>query len=475
VTLLLLLTRQPARHIAIVSLLLVLPLRELVLGQDRSAPSAHDIAERIVSEVVAKPLGTTRTEWRARNPGATWREFVGERGHAAEQSTYRWPDGAWCVIADDDRNGLHRQAVFRGMHAAIKDCSLTQLTVTYEPPAVSSLKLSELYGELIVALTRQYGYGSPSRLDMDLPKAEAERRFPGSPREGFFQWYSATFEVHLFTHPGTGVGIVIRDGLYEDTKERAEGLGPRGDLREKLFDRVRQTYPEAMNIILGRSGVVDEPAAIAIAARMLNAVERSSVDDDRAWQALAAEEVILRLLLSGNPAELPAMKPLAPFNLVFLHEGHGEVWYYQRGLSEAVIRRHPQSPWGQSALVQKIVRGWTVAQCEDSYRDVATHGQDWLARNPASPYRLVVTRAVAAAYQTWWSLSKAPEYDDLAFASKEDAMKGAAAARLRAIEWNERLLSELPAGLPHPDIDRTIVHLHADVDTGAREYHCVEP
>jgi hypothetical protein len=121
------------------------------------------------------------------------------------------------------------------------------------------------------------------------------------------------------------------------------------------------------------------------------------------------------------------------------------------------------------------VRGWTLGECEDSYRDVATHGQEWLARNPASPYRLVVTRAVAAAYETWWSLSKAPEYDELAFVSKEDATKGAAEARVRAIEWNERLLSELPAGLAHPDIDRTIVHLHADVDTGARTYHCVIP
>ena len=440
---------------------------------------AQDAAERVVQEGLGNPFGMTRAEWRKARPQAAWIEFLGEQGHdTSVPPQYRWPGGHWCAIADDENGSIRRQAVFYAIRAAEPlDCRLEQLTYSIRTsPDVSS---SELYGELVAALSNRIGDGLPSRPDWEEVRREAARG-PFNERRRFMRWYGETFTALLFESTAS-VGLEIRHHELTRALETPSILSPElidATFQDKLLTQVRQVYPEIAELmLLERAATHDEIRIAAAVKTLLDARDRATSSNERAWLSLAADQVLSRLAITGEPPpeRRPGLAALKPFGVTFRYDEHAGEWHYLRGLLDEIIRHYPFNDWAQMALVHKIAHGWDLVACENSYAATIQHGTEWLGRNPSSPYRLVVTQAVAQAYETWWSLSKAPEYDFLAHHSRDEATRGAAKARLEAITWYRRVLELMPAGLPIKEIERAIIHLSVDIDTGQRRYHCAVP
>jgi hypothetical protein len=78
---------------------------------------------------------------------------------------------------------------------------------------------------------------------------------------------------------------------------------------------------------------------------------------------------------------------------------------------------------------------------------------------------------VARAYETWWSLSLAPDDEDLVTASEHT--DGAEAARLEAIRWYARILRVAPTSVEALHARRVIVQIRVGVDTGERWFYAV--
>ena len=449
-------------------------------AQERSQPlTFRQLAERLVDEVVANPFGMSRLEWRKTAPAATWIEFQGEDGYNTQDPPrYRWPDGRWCAIADDTNGAISRQAVFYGLRRIDPlDCRLEQLTYIIESTA--SAPSAELYGELVLALTKRIGDGNPARIDSADMTREAVRGRYGTSRDGVMHWNGGAYTLSLFTESAK-VGLTVRHHELIRALETPSILTPLlidATLQDKLLTQVRHVYPEIAEIMADQRAVLDQPAVVSAARTLLTARDRATSSNDRAWLSLAAEQVLLRLDLTGEqpPEQRSGLAELRPFGLVFTYDAHDDRWIVARGLSDAIIGQYPFNDWAHMALVSKILHGWDLVDCHDSYTETIKQGTDWLARNPGSPYRLAVTQAVAHAYETWWSLSKAPGYDLLASTSREAATAGAGRARLEAIAWYRRALELMPAGLPIKDIERAIIHLSVDIDTGQRRYHCAMP
>jgi hypothetical protein len=148
-----------------------------------------------------------------------------------------------------------------------------------------------------------------------------------------------------------------------------------------------------------------------------------------------------------------------------------DVWYGAVDFAEDVRRRRPGTRWGQLAFLDRLSGGWTEFPDGDQYRHVITQGTAWLKQYPNSPLAVTVMSHVARAYETWWSLSLAPEDEELVTAS--DHKEGAAEARLQAIRWYERILRESPTSVEARHARRVIVQITVGIDTGERGFYAV--
>lgn len=122
-----------------------------------------------------------------------------------------------------------------------------------------------------------------------------------------------------------------------------------------------------------------------------------------------------------------------------------------------------------------LYHGWdTSVGCglgSDQFREVINHGQQFLQERPTSARRLDVTLAVAQAYETWWSLSKASKKDDYADAVKYQP--GAAEARAKAISHYQKLMELQRDGLPASYAREHLPRLKLGLDTNQRRFFCI--
>jgi hypothetical protein len=442
--------------------------------------STRQIAERLVDEVTARPFGTPRGNWRNAVPSARWLDFQGPAGYPSNRPTgYRQPEGRWCSVADDERGRIGRRAVFYASRTQEPlDCRLEQITYVIDPVGDQSGSAA-LYGEIASAFTRRLGLGRAPGPESDVVRTESARRGSASPREAFLHWSEGTYDIHVFI-AGVRVGVVARQYTTSEVLTAPRPLPVSVDMlfKEALLQRLWPQHAGIAELLLDQSGFLETSRAIPAVTALLTRLNRTTNPGDRAWLALAAEEILVRLSLPEQepaPARRRELAELAPFDLHFEYDGHGDSWEYARGLSAAVVSRYPHTDWGQLAFVRRISGNFEVVECRDIYTETVEQGIEWLKRFPTSRYRLQVIEAVAEAYETWWSLSKAPEDDEFGSQSRDWATPGAPRARVEAIAWYERLLKELPPGVPTQGIVQTLIHLKLDVDTGQRGFHCAIP
>lgn len=475
------LTRRKLLACGILAVCIQTLVAPLAVGQTQADRSPRQLADRLVNEVVSKPFGTSRADWRRVAPAAKWKEYVGPTGYDTDQPTdYRWPTGRWCAIADDDDGLVRRQAVFYAFRDVEPlDCRLEQVSYVVHLPFGQFGRSSELYGELFSAFSRSLGGGSPQDSQADAVTAEVKRGQAGSilERTAFIRWATDNYHVELFFSRGLEVGFVARHNVTNRVSEIGKSLFQSADtiFSQALRNQVGRTLPSIAELMTFRPHKAEQ--VLPAIKTLLESMERATAPSERAWLALAAEELLVEMYFEHDQPseEPPQLADLSSYNLVFEFDAHGDTWEYARGLSAAILARYPETEWAQLASARFITGDFEVVGCYDNYTDVIKDATAWLEREPSTRFRLMLTEAVAQAYETWWSLSKAPEYDDFAFDSRETATPGAPRARTEAIAWYGRLRRELPAGLPTHGIDETLIRLKLDVDSGQRRFHCAIP
>lgn len=132
------------------------------------------------------------------------------------------------------------------------------------------------------------------------------------------------------------------------------------------------------------------------------------------------------------------------------------------------------SRWGEAAFKVMTESGWEPTHsylgAGIEYPEVILRGEEFLDRCPSSPIRPTVVRAVAQAYETWWSMSKVSS-DVLECWDPCELRPWAEHARHQAIAYYASYLS-VP-GLPASEIDETRLRLfllRRDQDTSQRRF-----
>jgi hypothetical protein len=436
-------------------------------------------ANSIVTELSQIVHGTARTKWRALVPSATWRDRRGPRDYPPA-SVQPQPRGLWCSMATDMTNDWRRDAVFYGLRTERPyDCRLEHVRYLLEQQSGTR----DLYDALVAAIGKrfdnEFATVDPDRLANIAVTPEMTGAKDAAPRSWVDVrfWMSGTRYIFL-ARAGSTVQVmsqtyVLSDALYSDRDLRPETRRYGVDLLKwEVANALRPTDPETVEVILSNEGVIEQNRAERAALRVLQARAKADNEDQRAMLSLASAFVVSRLESEGESwqRDRPGLKPILAYGVrMEVSPFDSDVRYGAVDFAEDVRRRRPGTHWGQLAFLDRLSRGWTEFPGGDQYRHVITQGTAWLKLYPNSPFAATVMGHVARAYETWWSLSLAPDDEDLVTAAEHK--EGAQAARLQAIRWYERILRDAPTSVEARHARRVLVQITVGVDTGEREFY----
>jgi len=166
---------------------------------------------------------------------------------------------------------------------------------------------------------------------------------------------------------------------------------------------------------------------------------------------------------------------MAPHHLTWAWDQLGAGWFYQHDFLWRLQKEFSSSPWDEVALILLLDRGWdTSIGCTngtDRFREVIKQGEAFLAAHPAHARRAEVLFLVAQAYETWWSLSKAPKDDD--YANAAAYQQGAPAAREKAIQNYEEVTRVAPQSRLAEAAREVAAKLKQGRDTSQRRFFCI--
>lgn len=153
----------------------------------------------------------------------------------------------------------------------------------------------------------------------------------------------------------------------------------------------------------------------------------------------------------------------------------GNDWAYDHAVLLRVWHDYGTTDWGELAFVTLVNMGWdATTSCgngSDQFREVIRHGEEFLARRPQSHYRKDVMFAVAQAYETWWSLSKAHVQDG--YVDRFKYLNGADAARHKALRYYGQILQLAPGGYEADYARLRLPRLKLGIDTSQRRFFCI--
>lgn len=449
---------------------------------DTSANTSVQLAaDRVVNELSQIPHGTGRTEWQQLAAAATWRDRRGPREYPPD-SVLPQPRGLWCSIATDATGGLRRDALFYGLRTERPyDCRLEHLRLVFERQS----GVQELYDALAAAIRKHFNneFANPIAARTPLfaigPEMTGEKERAAQAWTDLRFWMSSTRYIVLARTASTvqvmSQTYILSDALRTDEELPADtGRYGVDILKWEVVNALRPSDPEAVQLILSNEGVIDQELGERAALRLLQARAKAVDEDHRAMLSLASTLVVGRLRYQGESwqRDRPGLKPLLGYGVrMEVSPFDDDVWYGSVDFTEEVRRRRPGTRWGQLAFLDKLSAGWTEFPDGDQYRHVISQGTAWLKQYPGSPFAVTVMSHVARAYETWWSLSLAPDDEELVTAAEHK--EGAEEARLQAIRWYERILRDAPTSIEARHARRVIVQITVGVDTGERGFYAV--
>jgi hypothetical protein len=247
------------------------------------------------------------------------------------------------------------------------------------------------------------------------------------------------------------------DFVARDTADpMKEFMGQLDDqVRKELLGEFGARFPELQRVFDAEAPRRDDPAYRPLVFGLLDAAKKAPADRrpailfaaDLVASHLWCEKSDAGVVAQGDCARLQS--DLARYDLKLEDDHLGGGWYYPRNLLWHVWRDYSDTEWGQRAFLVLLNHGWdTSATCEkgeNQTRDVIRQGETFLEHHSSSPYKAQVILMVGQAYETWWSLSRVRTGVDLAgYVDAKEYQEGAENARLKAIDYYERLEQAAP-------------------------------
>lgn len=264
---------------------------------------------------------------------------------------------------------------------------------------------------------------------------------------------------------------------YEQTRECVECTLRR--VSQRLTNGLKPDFPELAAILIG-DALPDANKVYATLLRLLE-TSKNAPSEHRPVLLLAADLVAQRVNLPNTYPPTPDVQrkldELASYGVTFRWSEMGGDYGNQRDLLWRVWRDYPATPAGEDAFALLLDTAWdTTACCEkgsDAFRNVIREGEQFLASRANSPRRLDVEFAAAEAYETWWSLSRAPAVRDNEADPSPDAYReGAEGARAKAIAYYEDIARSAPDSTQTKCSRKSLEMLRQNKDTHQRRFFC---
>ena len=418
--------------------------------------------------ILLKQLDATTWEmpyaaWRASHPSAKCVE-----SGAIQQSA----DEQWCYRCTETAGAQSYEWSFYAWDVSAPVCRLEQLRASDSGPTPE-----ERHRSLEAALQTRYGPADSSNA-------------VGEWSSGFWRdirhFRDARGEVYLYRRTQRGqpdaaellarsrqlLAARAEDGSLSEVEERYQ-LPTGTPLDKRLAKDLGPEFPALQTLLLADPSPADRILQQQTLKQLLEAVRGAG--EDRKLELLMAADRVAGLPSAAEtqaPASYDRTTSIAGYTLRYRYSELGAGWEYQHDLLEAVWRDYPQSQWGVAALLQLQASGWdpsgVCANGTDQFRAVIAHGEQFLARHPATPHRAEMVLSLAEAYETWWSLSRAPASDD--YVTADHYREGAATALRKAIQ----LYESLPPNEPPAVVARhRLPRLKLGIDTVQRRFYCI--
>lgn len=405
---------------------------------------------------------TPYDDWRKSHPSAKCRAFDGPGGLADEEWCYR------CLETDGSES---YETSFYAFDPEKPVCRLEQVRAWQTGSAIAEIR---------GAVESRYG---PS----DSNNAVGEWS------SGFWQdvqhFRDGQGEIYLYRrverNKPEAVELLARSANLVATRAEdkklneldAAQLAPvRTPFDRRMMQDLGKEFPGVGTLLSEEPGEERRPLQSQTLQQLLAAA--SSAPAGRKPELLLAADRVAGALSDnqrGDQSIFHRTQTIAGFELNYRYDELGGGWAYQRDLLRRVWSDYRTTEWGDAAFLLLERTGWdTSGSCEagsDQFREVIAHGEAFLADHPSGPLRLEVTLAIAQAYETWWSLSRAGPNND--YVQPENYREGAEAARQKAIGLCEQVARLAPASLEAALARRELPRLKLSLDTVQRRYFCV--
>ena len=227
-------------------------------------------------------------------------------------------------------------------------------------------------------------------------------------------------------------------------------------------------------------------ATLAAAREVLSEVRNAK--PERAALLLVAGDVLADRL-AGMGADIKTdradivRRTLAPFGIRIGEPTHYAGLEYRWEPLWRAAREYSGTDWGQIAFVRLLHLRWpegettgSICPRADVFARVIENGDKWLATHPDSKHRPEVLYLVAQAYETWWSVVRAPKDDirvhDQFGPVRAKYVKGAPNALAKAVAYYDELLRLAPESKEARQAERRLPRLRRGFDTGQRAFLC---
>jgi len=429
-------------------------------------PPDTEVVGHLIKAFFSVPWKAKVSTLQKKDPNLTCEAFRGD-------GSSRGADELWCHACSVKAGQLDKNFYFY-LDRRGKSCTLQKVSFSY--PSTSNTAVKSLSEQLAKRL-------GPATLRYKVP----EMNLIG---EAYF-WTWRGWEVYVFSNQslarqGEGLPLVEILGMSQELITAMEQqrelerildyhlIGPEQHVNKRMVEELQISHP-MVGHLLGQK----EPEQAQVYNILLQLLDNTKTAPPRqqALFLLAADRLASQL---GSAEEFHSPQwdqqrlELARYGLNYHWDPLGAAWVYTYDLLWRVWEAHGSTEWGEHAFTLLLNHGWdrsdACGQGSDQFRDVIHQAEQFLAKRPKSPRRLHVVFALAQAYETWWSLSRAKQDD---YVDSSQHQKGAAIARKRAAKYYEQILS-LASKSPEAIYARwRLPRLKLGLDTNQRRFYCI--
>lgn len=264
------------------------------------------------------------------------------------------------------------------------------------------------------------------------------------------------------------------DQQEPDTCEPPTGPEIAGSLTKEL----EADFPNLGNFLVPEETKASFDQRFSMLIQILQDAGGASADRKPAL-LLAANQVAANLLFPFTYPPTPDMKQkidqLKSYGLTISWAELGGSYEYQDDLLWVLWHDYADTPSGEDAFVLLLKHGWDTssvcAKGSDQFRDVIREGEAFLKQHPENAHAAAVDYDIAQAYETWWSLGKAPQNNEEEV-EPERYVDGASAGE-RALDYYNQLTHNYPQSSEAACAKSFIDLLQQGKDTRQRRYFCV--